>query len=292
MRKNTLIYVSIALLVLALGVLWLYENGPHVKIVSMNASPIGARESGQLDIVLQNNGSKPVDVWLEVENTFVDGDGVSHPASRMIISNYSGESYDESFSLQKPLHLLPGNSSVGIWIGYVLPGEYPINVKVVVNKRLLDEGTYLINISPPIIPENISLKLEYEKESINTSEIYRIYGYLINKGPGSASGLGSGSGSVFTNFTVTDEKTGEEVFNSAEFYDVGEYDKTPLRAWPDYPYAVVEIANGEPSGKSYMPVKNVVRGKKGDSFRINVTSTWQNHTISAELVLPQEGEGR
>lgn len=283
MRKNTVIYISAALLILALGILWLYGNEPNVKIVSMNASPINVSESGQLNITLQNNGSKPVDVWLEVENTFVDQNGVSQPASRMIISNYSGRSYDESFSLQKPLHLLPGNGSVGIWIGYVLPGNYPINVKVVRNSRILDKATYLIEVSPRKVPDNLSLKLEYEKESTNTSEIYRIYGYLINRGTGSAE--------IPTNFTVTDEKTGEEVFNSSKICYVREYDKTPLRTWPDYPYAIVEIANGKPSGKSYMPVKNVVIGEKGDIFRINVTSTWQDHIVSAELVLPTEEEG-
>ena len=62
------------------------------------------------------------------------------------------------------------------------PAEYPVKVKVVENSRLLDEDTYLVNIPLP----ELHLKLEYEVESKNTSDVYRIYGYLINKGLSSA----------------------------------------------------------------------------------------------------------
>jgi len=285
-RKNTLIYVSVAFLILSLGIFWYYGTGTDVHIADMNASPIGVRESGQLDIVLQNNGSKPVDVWLEIDNTFVDSDGVAHHNSGLLIPGNSENLWSAEFvSLEKPIHLLPGNNSVSVWIGYALPGEYPVKVKVVENSRTLDESTYLVEIPPPEIPENLYLKLEYEMESRNTSDIYRIYGYLINKGPGSEE-------NVSTNLTVINEMTGELVFTSSELYSVGEYDKTPLWTWPDYPYAVVEIAYGEPSGESYMPVKNVVIGGSEDRFRINVTSTWQGRAISAELLLPPEEEGR
>ena len=75
-------------------------------------------------------------------------------------------------------------------------------MKVLGDGRVLDEGTYLVEISPPEIPENLSLKLEYETESKNSSDIYRIYGYLINKGAGSAE-------DIPVNLTVTDERTGE-----------------------------------------------------------------------------------
>jgi hypothetical protein len=276
MRKNVLITLSVSFLILALGLFWYYGTGAYVHIADMSASPIGVEESGQLDIVLQNNGSKPVDVWLEVENTFVDSNGVAHSASKLIISNSS------DVSLQKPIHLLPGNNSVSVWIGYVLPGEYPVNVKVLGDGRLLDEDTYLMEVSLPEIPENISLKLEYEKERVENSDVYRIYGYLINKG--------SGSATVSTNLTVTDERTGELVFTSSELFGVGEYDKTPLWTWPDYPYAIVEIADGEPTGESYLPVRNVVIGGREDRFRLNVSSTWEDHVVSAELLLPP-GEG-
>ena len=81
------------------------------------------------------------------------------------------------------------------------------------------------------------------------------------------------------------------MFASSGLYDVREYDKTPLWTWPDYPYAVLEIAHGKPSGDSYMPVQNVVVGKSEDRFRINVSSTWQNRSTSVELLLPP-GEER
>lgn len=286
MRKNTLIYVSITFLILLLGIYWYYGTGPDVHIAEMNASPIGVHESGQLDIVLQNNGLRPVDVWLEAENTYVGYDGVAHHNSGLLIPSDSGDPWDTDFvSHETPIHLLPGNNSVSVWVGYCLPGEYPVKVKVVESSRILDEGTYLVEISPPAIPEHLSLKLEYETENRNTSDVYRIYGYLINKGSGSAE-------DIPVNLTVTDERTGELVFASSELYDVGEYDKTPLWTWPDYPYAVVEIAHGVPSGESYMPVQNVVVGESLDRFRINVTSTWQNRSVSAELQLPPgEGEG-
>ncbi|MDI9395647.1 MAG: hypothetical protein QM426_09630 [Euryarchaeota archaeon] len=286
MRKSTLIYVSLALLVLSLGGLWYYGDSADVHIAAMNAPSIGVREPGQLDIVLHNNGSKPVDVWLEVENTFVDSDGMSHHNSGLLIPGNSGDLWSAEFvSLEKPILLQPGNNSASVWIGYALPGKYPVKVKVVDNCRTLDEGTYLVEIPPPEVPENLSLKLEYEMESRNASYVYRIYGYLINKGSGSEY-------NVSTNLTVIDERTGKTVFTSTEIYGVGEYDKTPLWTWPDYPYAVVEIAHGEPSGDSYMPVKNVVIGERGGRFRINVTSTWLDRAVSAELLLPSEEERR
>ncbi|AKB19570.1 MULTISPECIES: hypothetical protein [unclassified Methanosarcina] len=284
MRKSTLIYASVTFLVLLLGIYWYYGTGPDVHIADMSAAPIGVQESGQLDIVLRNNGLRSVDVWLEAENTFVYSDGVAHHNSGLLIPSDSGDPWDTKFvSHEKPIHLLPGNNSVSVWIGYYLPGEYPVKVKVVENSRTLDEGTYLVEVPLPEIPENLSLKLEYEMESRNTSDIYRIYGYLINKGPGSEK-------NVSTNFTVINERTGELVFTSSAIYGVGEYDKTPLWIWPDYPYAVVEIAHGVPSGESYMPVQNVVVGESEDRFRINVASTWQNRSVSAELLLPP-GEG-
>ncbi|AKB39789.1 hypothetical protein [Methanosarcina mazei] len=284
MRKGTLICVLVFFLILLLGIFW-YGTGPDVHIADMSAAPIGVQESGQLDIVLRNNGTGPVDVWLEVENTFVDSDGVAHHNSGLLIPSDSGDPWDTEFvSHEKPIHLLPGNNSVGVWIGYYLPGEYPVKVKVVENSRTLDEDTYLVEILPPEIPRDLYLKLEYEMERRNTSDIYRIYGYLINKGLGSEK-------NVSTNFTVINEKTGDLVFTSSEIYGVGEYDKTPLWTWSDYPYAVVEIAYGEPSGESYMPVQNAVVGKSGDRFRINVTSTWQNRSVSAELLVPPGGKG-
>jgi hypothetical protein len=282
MRKSTLVYISVALLILVLGVLWYYGNSADVKIVDMHAPPVGIRESGQLDIVLQNNGSKPVDVWLEVDNAFVDKNGEARSTSRLIISKDSVDPWDVEFvSLQKPIHLLPGNNSVSVWLGYELPGEYPVNVKVVENSRLLDEGTYLVQTPLP----EIHLKLEYEMESRNNSDIYRIYGYLINNGSGSAR-------DVSTNLTVTDEKTGKMVLTSSGIHYVRSQDKTALWTWPDYPYAIVEIAHGEPSGESYMPVQNVVIGSGEDQFLINVTSTWQDQVVSAELLIPSEEESR
>ena len=158
MRKSTLIYVSGIFLVLALWGIWQYGSEADVKIIDMHAPPVGVRESGQLDMVLQNNGSKPVDVWLEVENAFVDKNGDSRSTSRLIISSASDNPWDvESVSLQKPINLLPGNNSVSVWLGYELPGEYPVNVKVVQNSRVLDEGTCLVQIPSP----ELHLKLEY-----------------------------------------------------------------------------------------------------------------------------------
>jgi hypothetical protein len=285
MKKSTLISISIAFLILVLGVLWQYGSGNDVKIVNMSAPPFSIRESGQLDLVLQNNGLKPVDVWLEVDNAFVDENGRSYSKSRLIISNNSTPWSEESISLEKPIYLLPGNNSVSVWLGYALPGEYPVKVKVIENSRVLDEGTYLIEISSPEVPKNVSLKLEYEIENRNTSDVYRIYGYLINKGSGSAE-------NVSINLTVIDERTGKPVFTSSELYDIGEYDKTPLWTWPDYPYAVIEIAHGKPLKESYMPVKNVVIGEGEDYFKVNVTARWQDRVTSTELLIPPREENR
>ncbi|HEY3362705.1 MAG TPA: hypothetical protein VGK06_13060 [Methanosarcina sp.] len=282
MKKNTLISISVVLLILGLVGFWQYGSRADVKIVDMHASSFGAGDLGQLDIMLQNNGSKPVDVWLDIENAFVDENRMSYSTSRLIISNNSTSPWDEgSVSLQKPINLLPGNNSFRVWLGYKLPGEYPVKVRVVENSRLLDEETYPVNIPFP----EIHLKLEYEMESKNTSDVYRIYGYLINKGLSAAM-------NVSTNLTVTNERTGELVLTSSELYDVGEKDKLPLWTWPDYPYAIVEIAHNKSSGKSYMPVQNVVIGSNEDRFKVNVTARWQNQVAFAELLIPPREETR
>jgi hypothetical protein len=281
-KKNILISISVFVLVLALGGVWYYGSGDDVKIVDMHASPFGAGDSGMLNITLQNNGFKHVDVWLEIENAFVDENGGSYSTSRLIISNNSKNPWDEgSVSLQKPIKLVSGNNSVSVWLGYKLPGEYPVKVRVVENSRLLDEDTYLVNVPFP----ELHLKLENEIERRNTSDVYKVYGYLINYGLSSAN-------KVDTNLTVTNEKTGEIVFISSESYSVGGQDKSALRAWPGYPYAVVEIAHDKPSGDSYKPVQNVIVGKDGDRFLLNVTSRWQHQVTSAELHIPAQEEGR
>ncbi|MDR7664348.1 hypothetical protein RG963_00830 [Methanosarcina sp. Z-7115] len=279
MKKGTLISISVAFLILSFGALW-YGSGADVKIVDMHASPIGIGDRGQLNIVLQNNGSKPVDVWLEVENAFVDENGRSYSTSRLIISNNSTSGDEESVSLQKPINLLPGNNSVSVMLGYKLPGKYPVKVKVVENNRLLDEATYLVNIPLP----ELHLKLEYEVESKNTSDVYRIYGYLINKGLSPAR-------DVRTNLTVTNERTGEIVLKSSDLYYVGTEDKTALWTWPDYPYTIVEIAHKEPTGDSYMPVQNVVVGGSEDRFKVDVMARWQDQVTSAELLIPPRRAG-
>lgn len=282
MKKSALISVSVALLGLILGGLWYYGNGSDVKIADMYASPFGAGDPGKLNITLQNNGLKPVDVWLEIQNAFVDENGTSYSTSRLVISDNSTSPWDEgSVSLQKPIKLVPGNNSVSVWLGYRLPGEYPVKVRVVQNSRLLDESTYLVNITSP----ELHLKLENELERRNTSDVYKVYSYLINYGLSSAD-------KVSTNLTVTNERTGKIVFTSSEFYSVGGQDKSALRAWPGYPYAIVEIAHGKPSGDSYKPIPIVIVGQNGDSFLLNITSRWQDQVTSAELHIPAQEEGR
>ena len=282
MKKNTLISISVVLLVLVLGGVWYYGNGADVKITDMHASPFGAGDLGKLDITLHNNDSKPVDVWLEIEDAFVDKNGVSYSTSMMIILNNSTSPWDDGLvSLEKPINLIPGNNSVSIRLGYALPGEYPVKVKVVENSRLLDEATYLAKIPFP----ELHLKLEDEMERTNTSDVYRVYAYLLNYGASSVS-------DVSTNLTVTNERTGEIVFTSSELYSVGGQDKIPLRSWPDYPYAIIEIAHDKPSGNSYKPVQNVIVGKNGDRFRLNLSSRWHDQVASAELKMPSPKEAR
>ncbi|MDD4496956.1 MAG: hypothetical protein PHV51_02195 [Methanosarcinaceae archaeon] len=39
-----------------------------------------------------------------------------------------------------------------------------------------------------------------------------------------------------------------------------------------------------------MPVQNVIRGKTGDVFRVNVSSEWGGQTVSTEILVPTEEE--
>ena len=115
-------------------------------------------------------------------------------------------------------------------------------MKVVGNGRLLDEVTYLVNITFP----ELHLKLEDEMEHTNTSDIYRVYGYLINYGASSASDV------YPANLTVTNERTGEVVLTSSALYSVGGQIRfpsgsgriIPMQLWKSHMTSLQEIPTG------------------------------------------------
>ncbi|MDD2439204.1 MAG: hypothetical protein PHD41_03140 [Methanosarcinaceae archaeon] len=282
MKNKKLILIFAVLLTLTLSLLWPFESEIDVKIVEIQTPPLGAQIPEKLTMVLQNNESKPVDVWVDIENAFVDENKISYPTSRIIISENSTHPWDVDFvSFQKPITLQPGNNSIKARLGYSLPGKYELKIKVTEDSRLIDSASHTLEILPP----KLSLKLEAEKfdwpelDLGNEVELYGIYGYILNYSPSRAKDLR-------TNLSVRDEKTGKTVFTASEVYYVEAYDKTPLWIWPDYPYALIEISRSGTSDKTYMPVQNVIRGKPGDVFRVNVSSEWENQKVFAEILVP------
>lgn len=283
MKKNTLILAAFFVLVISLGVFWYLGAGTDVRIVDMSATPLEYGGVGTLNLILQNNENKLVTVDLEVENAFVDENGVAHSTSRLIITDYQNPRsvYEEPdyTPLQKPLVLLPGNNTVQLMLGYQQIGNYEVGVKVSRQGKLLDESSLLVDIPAP----ELDLSFEYEKEDAEDFVVYRIYAYLLNQGS-------SPTGEVPINLTVTNLRTGAEVLNTKSVNGARAHDKTSLRTWQDRPFAIVEFVENRSSGRSYMPVQNFVRGQKEDLFLLNLTGKWKDQTFSTELLLPPEGD--
>lgn len=276
-NRKLVVLAFLVIVAFSFGVYWYQETRADVKIVTMEREPLLAlRTVGELNLTLCNYGPKPVNVLFEVENAFVSEKGERFSTARMVIAPDSQREEAGYMPISEPVSLLPGNNSISIQIGYALPGEYPVKVMVFHKGRLLDEGTFLVKVPPP----ELALTLGSEHETVGTYEVYRIDGYLINRGLSPVI-------DVLTNITVTEVQSGRVVLIGSRVHGVAGYDKMPLHSWEDNPYAIIELAREKPSEKSYMPVEYVVKGRVGEHYRVNVTSTWHDQTVSAEILVPQ-----
>ncbi len=278
MRKEfVIIALIIFILILAGNFLHKGEND-DVSIVSLNTPPkLGLSTIGQLEVVLQNNESQMVNINLDIENAFVDENGVGLSTSRMIISSISDESqnvYDYD-SQSEHITISPGENKVQVLLGYEATGNYDVKVKLRQNEQVLDEKTTSIQVLPP----ELSVELEYSEDQTDGLLVYMIEGYISNKGPGRAK-------NVDTTIKISNLESGEILSSVNYDHGVGGNTKTSLGEWRDLPAAIIELSDTGNSDKSYMPLESVVKGKKGEAYCVTVEVRWNDQNVSSEVIIP------
>ncbi len=288
MRKELVIPVVIIIMAAAVGMYWYYGDRDDVRIVDLDAPDrIGLSMPSQLSIIVQNNESVPVNVTIDAKNAFVGENGTSLSASRMIFTetSYSGPGFGYSalVPLTGEITLMPGENTIGVFLGFKMAGNHSVEVRIYQNERLIDEGTVIVEVPLPVL----SLQLEYEKATTDNFDFYRIDGYLTNHE------ISRVLGPVTTSVTVTNDKTGEVVSTDTQSryhesvlmsgWDISHWN---ISNWEDSPMTLIELAHNDSSNVSYMPVTSVVKGKIGDQYRVNVTHTSKYQVVSAEIVIP------
>ena len=288
MRKELVIPVVIIIMAAAVGMYWYYADRDDVRIVDLDAPHrLGLQTPDQLSIIVQNNESVPINVTIDVKNAFVGKNGTSLPTSRIIFTEtpYSGVGFDYSalVPLTGEITLMPGENTIGVFLGYVVAGNHSVEVSIYQNERLIDEGTVIIEVPLP----ELSLQLEYEKATTDNFDFYRVDGYLTNHE------ISRVLGPVTISVTVTNDKTGEVVSIDTQSryceavlmsgWDISHWN---ISNWEDSPMTLIELAHNDSSNVSYMPVTSVVKGKIGDRYRVDVTHTSKYQVVSAEIVIP------
>ena len=288
MRKELVIPVVIIIMATAMGMYWYYGDRDDVRIVDLDAPDrIGLSMPSQLSIIVQNNESVPVNVTIDAKNAFVGENGTSLSASRMIFTetSYSGPGFGYSalVPLTGEITLMPGENTIGVFLGFKMAGNHSVEVRIYQNERLIDEGTVIVEVPLPVL----SLQLKYEKATTDNFDFYRIDGYLTNHE------ISRVLGPVTTSVTVTNDKTGEVVSTDTQSryhesvlmsgWDISHWN---ISNWEDSPMTLIELAHNDSSNVSYMPVTSVVKGKIGDQYRVNVTHTSKYQVVSAEIVIP------
>ncbi|MCZ7384947.1 MAG: hypothetical protein O8C63_09400 [Candidatus Methanoperedens sp.] len=278
MRNKVLIGILLLVLILVVTTVW-YFIGISVSIVSIVVpSEVGTDDSGYVAILLQNNGSKDINVSLKVKNTIEDEKGVS-VQEPIIIVGASGLD-----ALPAEVSLKPGINQINVYYGYQVPGLKKIEVEVYQKGKLADAKSAEVNVLPP----QIRVELQYTNESQSGYDIYKVFGSLSNFGRGTARG-------VAVNISIIDETTGKIVSSStrgeSQIRDYTFFQ--PMNTWrgkdgleTQAPVALIELSSGVPSNESYMPALTVAKGKIGDRYRVVAIAQWQDQISKAEMLIP------
>lgn len=279
MRNKVLIGTALFALILVVTVVW-YTSAINVSIVSIvTPAEVGTHDSGTVAILLQNNGSKDINVSLKVKNTLEDEKGVSIPEP-IIIVGAPGSGLD---ALPAEVSLKPGINRINVFYGYEVPGLKKIEVEVYQKGKLADAKSAEVTVLPP----QIRVELQYINESQSGYDIYKVFGSLSNFGRGTAAG-------VAVNFSIIDETTQKIVSSSTRVYRIRDYTFfQPLNTWrgkdgfeTQVPVALIELSSGAPSNESYLPAATVAKGKIGSRFRVVAIAQWRDQISKAEMLIP------
>ncbi|VVB87592.1 Uncharacterised protein [uncultured archaeon] len=277
MRNKVFIGILLSGLILVVTTLW-YFSGTSASIVSIVVpSEVGTHDSGYLTILLQNNGTKDINVSLKVKNTIEDAKGVSVPEP-IIIVGASGLD-----ALPAEVGLKPGINQINVFYGYEVPGLKKIEVEVYQKGKLADAKSAELNVLPP----QIKVDLPYTNESQSGYEIHKVFGQLSNSGRGTAA-------SVEVNISIINESTKTTVSSATRNYRIRDYTFfEPMNTWRGKDgletiaaIAVIELSNGSFSNENYLPALTVAKGKRGDKYKVIVTAVWRDQVASSEVRIP------
>src|SRR5574341_1984168 len=85
MRNKMIAGAIVTIIVLSAAVLFWYLSPPNVSIVSLEApKELGIDELGNMNVILQNNALKDVNVTINVKNAFVNEKGNSLKTSQLV----------------------------------------------------------------------------------------------------------------------------------------------------------------------------------------------------------------
>jgi hypothetical protein len=279
MRKELPLILA-GIILVSVIIWWHYDSSVDVKIVEINAprtlgvDTIRNDNMNEIELVIQNNESKNVEVKIETENAFVDENGKS--ADTVIVFGYNGYHYSNYISTQDKISLEPGENRLSLLLGYQVTGEQNVHIRIVNNEVVLDEESFTVDVLPP----ELSIELDYNLESIGELEIYNIDAYVLNNGLGRAE-------DVETTISIIDPETKEVVASESRSIVVPAYSKSPFSTWKDSPDAVVELSSGKNSDKSYMPAQPVFKGKTGEQYIVKVTAVWKDQKAEKEIFVPE-----
>ncbi len=277
MKNKIFIGILLLVLILVVTTVW-YFGGISVSIVSIVApSEVGTHDSGYVVILLQNNGSKDINVSIKVKNTIETEKGVS-VQEPIIIVGASGLD-----ALPAEVSLKPGINQINVFYGYEVPGLKKIEVEVYQKGKLADAKSAEVNVLPP----QIRVELQYTNESRSGYDIYKVFGSLSNFGRGTARG-------VAVNISIIDETTQKIISSSVRTYQIRDYTFfESLNTWRGKDgletraaVALIELSSGAPSNESYLPAAAVAKGKIGNRYRVVAVAQWQDQTSKAEVMIP------
>nr|WP_321498141.1 hypothetical protein [uncultured Methanolobus sp.] len=278
MRKELPLIIA-GIILISVIIWWHYDSTVDVKIVEINAprtlgvDTIRTDNMNEIELVIQNNESKQVEVKVETENAFVDGNGKS--VDTFIVFGYDGYRYSNYISTQDKISLEPGKNRLTLLLGYQVTGEQNVHIRIVNNEVVLDEESFTVDVLPP----ELSVELSYDTITEGELEVYNIDTYVINSGLGRAEG-------VETTISIIDPYTREVLASESNQILVPAYSKSPFSTWKDSPDGVIELSSNEISDDSYMPVRAVVKGKTGEQYIVKVTAIWKDQIAEKEILVP------
>lgn len=260
---------------------WYSETMDKVSIVGMEApEEIGVLVLNQMEITLQNNETRPVEVSLQIENALVDENGTSIPIESVLWISEEGMWYDQEYPL-KEITLKPGNNTIMVYIGSLKTGTYDVSARVSYKGMIVDEGIATVKV----LPAELALDMETRKATVNNRDIYGVDISLLNVGIGRALGK-----STKSTIQVFNEKNGELLYEERlsqeghfSNWNISEWN---IPGWTASPTVLIEIVQNGTSEEEYKPLDAVIKGKAGDIYRINVTTLWDEQVLHKEVIIP------